>query len=144
LFRLPWLGRLGYLERVPRLYPEGGPVGIGLKRGSMVNTAELIEEVLVTRPDEFVKSPASRIYSRPLLARRLDSRPTLKRLRSRKRRPTGREAPSICCSSSSEINALSSGIASGPRSSLIESCAFSGVSAHYSPESSRFRFKRIS
>ncbi len=67
LLRLLWLGRLGYLERLARLSPDGGPIRIGLKRGWMVNTAELIEEVLVTRPDEFVKSPALRIYSRPLL-----------------------------------------------------------------------------
>ena len=61
------MGRLGYLEYLARTRPEGGPVRIGLKRGWMVNNAAVIEEILVTRPDEFIKSPALRIYSRPLL-----------------------------------------------------------------------------
>ena len=67
LFRLLFQGRLEALAWVGRRYPETGRIRIGARRGLLLNTPELIEEVLVHRTDEFQKSPALRIYSRPLL-----------------------------------------------------------------------------
>lgn len=67
LLRLVFQGRLAALAWVGRRYPETGTIRIGTRTGILVNTPELIEEVLVHRTDEFQKAPALRIYSRPLL-----------------------------------------------------------------------------
>lgn len=67
LFRLLFQGRLAALAYIGRRHPETGPIRIGARRGLLLNTPELIEEVLVHRTDEFQKAPALRIYSRPLL-----------------------------------------------------------------------------
>ena len=67
VLRLLFQGRLEALAWVGRQYPEVGRIRIGTRRGLLLNTPALIEEVLVHRADEFQKSPALRIYSRPLL-----------------------------------------------------------------------------
>ncbi len=67
LLRLVFQGRLEALAWLGRRYPVAGRLRIGTRRGLLINTPELIEEVLVHRNDEFQKGPALRIYSRPLL-----------------------------------------------------------------------------
>ncbi len=67
LLRLLFQGRLAALAWIGARYPENGRIRIGTRRGVLINTPELIEEVLVHRTAEFQKAPALRIYSRPLL-----------------------------------------------------------------------------
>ena len=67
LFRLVFQSRLAALAWVGRRYPVAGRIRIGTRKGLLISTPELIEEVLVHRTDEFQKGPALRLYSRPLL-----------------------------------------------------------------------------
>ena len=67
LIRAAIEGRLAALEEIGRAYPVAGAFRIGPRTGVIVNTPELVEEVLVHRTDEFRKGPALRIHSRPLL-----------------------------------------------------------------------------
>ncbi len=67
LVRLLLFGRLETLAWLGRRNAVSGRIRIGTRRGVMLNTPELLEEVLVQRTDEFQKSPALRIFSRPLL-----------------------------------------------------------------------------
>jgi len=59
--------RLRWIERLGREYGDFGRERIGSRRLVLVNTPEMAQQVLVERAEHFVKSPALRVLSRPLL-----------------------------------------------------------------------------
>ena len=59
--------RLRWIERLGRQYGDFGRERVGPRRLVLINTPEMAQQVLVERAEHFVKSPALRVISRPLL-----------------------------------------------------------------------------
>ena len=59
--------RVAWIERLGRQYGPFGRERVGQRRLVLVNTPETAHQVLVEKAEHFVKSPALRIISRPLL-----------------------------------------------------------------------------
>ena len=59
--------RIGMLERLGAEIPRIGRAGFGRINIVLVNTPELVSEVLIDRVDDFQKGPVLKTFSRPLL-----------------------------------------------------------------------------
>lgn len=59
--------RVAWIERLGREYGDFGRQRVGSRRMVLLNTPEMAQQVLVEQVDHFVKSPALRVISRPLL-----------------------------------------------------------------------------
>lgn len=67
LIRALFGNRVRMLERLGAEIPRIGRAGFGRVNIVLVNTPDLVQEVLVERNDEFEKGPVLKVFSRPLL-----------------------------------------------------------------------------